>query len=712
MVKFASLPRLIALAAIAVAALLLGGTARADDSSRTRLLVHFNEGFSKSSLANLDLSGMSVDDSVPDLGVDVVSVPSDNTNAALSTLRAMSGVAYAEVDAVVPPAELLPNDPNFPQTFALNGGAWGWYKTHTTQAWDVTRGSSSVVVAVLDTGLKTQGLNDYNGQVVSGYNVITHTSDVSTTAGNHGTEVAGVIGLGIDNGTGNAGFCPGCKIMPVLVGSDVGANLSDIASGITWATDHGAKVINLSWASTVSSTTLTNAVSYARSHGVLVVAAAGNTGCDCPNYPAATPGVLSVASSLLDDSKAGYSNYGSWVKVAAPGTVMTSWAVTGQSQLPGYGPQVGTSIASPVVAGIAGLLFSAAPSATVTQVENALESSATHVGFTVQYGRVDAMAALQALGQSDPQPTSAPVNSTAPQVRLESYGNYDSVPLTSAPQPGQTLLRGQGTWTGSAPLSLTAVQWNKCDLNGANCIVAGSGAIYTVQGGDVGYRLGISVTVANNQGAVTTQSALSAPVFDPSAPPPTAPVNTSPPAVSGVSTEGLVLSASTGSWNGSPTSYTYQWQRCNASGSSCANVSGATNATYTLVTDDVGSTMRTVVAASNSAGQSTATSPSSNVVAPQHPTAVTFRSLVAKRTKHGVVVIWGTASELGTVGYNVYRGSGTKRVKLNKSLIKAGLGVWTRSYSLLDRSAKHGTYWVEAVERNGARVLRGPASAR
>jgi hypothetical protein len=103
---------------------------------------------------------------------------------------------------------------------------------------------------------------------------------------------------------------------------------------------------------------------------------------------------------------------------------------------------------------------------------------------------------------------------------------------------------------------------------------------------------------------------------------------------------------------------------------------------------------------------------SGNPVSCSTPTAVTFRGLAADRTARGVVVRWQTSSELGTIGYNVYREAAGKRVKLNRSLISAGSGLSAHSYSWLDRSGKTGRYWVQAVERNGARVWRGPASAQ
>src|SRR5262249_4647744 len=156
-----------------------------------------------------------------------------------------------------------------------------------------------------------------------------------------------------------AGYCPGCRIMPVQVGTDTGATYGNMAAGITWAVDHGARVINLSWAGTAPSSTLASAVAYARSRGAVVFAAAGNSNAEAPTYPSATPGVLGVAGVASSGKKAGDSNFGSWVAVAAPEGNMTAWPTINGA--PGYGAVGGTSVAAPAAAGIAGLLFSADP---------------------------------------------------------------------------------------------------------------------------------------------------------------------------------------------------------------------------------------------------------------------------------------------------------------------------------------------------------------
>ncbi len=607
-----------ALTAILILTCVFGTPVAGAGSANARLLVKFKASATANQPSGvLAAAGGRQVGTLRDLGERIVSVPAKAADAALRTLRSSRLVSFAETDGTLKPQDQLPSDPSFPQQFAVGGGAWGWSATHTTQAWDITQGSASTVVAVLDTGMNVSaGLDDFNGQLVPGWNVLTNSSNTSTNQ-SHGTYVAGVLGLRADNGVGNAGVCPQCKIMPVVVGTDGGASWSDLASGITWATDHGARVVNMSWAGTSDSSTVQSAINYAHSKGVVLFAAAGNSNCDCKSYPAADQNVIGVAGVDNSGNKAGDSNFGNWVAVAAPEGDMTAWPTINGS--PGYAPVGGTSMASPFAAGIAGLLLSANPNLTNTQVEQTLEQTAAPVTFSIAHGRVDALAALQSLGFSDPQPSSLPANGDQPQILVETNGDWNYTPLgTSAPQPGQVLLRGQGSWTGSAPLSLNAVKWQRCDSSGANCTVVAATSKYTVQPGDSGYSFKLSITVKNNLGSTTVDSAVSQPVGGGGGTT-AAPVNTSPPVVSGTAQDGQTLSASTGSWSGSPTSYAYQWQRCDSSGGSCANVSGATTSSYPLGSTDVDSTLRVTVTAANAGGSATAQSAPSTVVAAVPP---------------------------------------------------------------------------------------------
>jgi thermitase len=611
------------IAAVAAAGALLAipatSSAAHHHPARTRLLVTFQHGAKGEAQARaLRSAHASVKRRIPHTDSVAVTVPTSRARALERQLRNASGVASVERDPRMTPQESIPNDPFFPSgSSAIAGGAWGWTKTHTTQAWDVTRGDPSVVVAVLDTGLRN--MSDFSDQTVSGWNVLKGNTDTATNAGVHGTYVAGVIGLAADNGSGNAGYCPGCRIMPVQIGTDSGAYLSDMASGIIWAADHGARVENLSWAGGSTSSALNDAVAYARSKGVIVVAAAGNSNCNCPTYPASTPGVIGVAGTDQSDNKQGDSNYGSWVTVAAPESNMTAWPTLNGA--PGYSPVGGTSLAAPVVAGIAGLAFSANPSLSGAQVEQAIESSAGPVGFSVKYGRVDAMATLAALGFGDPQQASVPVSMGGPRILRASSTGYDTSALSGAPQVGDVLIRGQGSWTGSSPLSLSTA-WARCDATLAHCTNVSTGGKYTVQSADADNVIRLSITVKNGLGA-TTAFAVS-PVVGGSVPPPPPPANTAVPVLSGAAEDGQTVSATTGSWSGSPTGFAYQWQRCDSTGW-CGSITGATTNSYGVTTADVGDRLRVVVTATNPGGSTSATSaataPVTAAPAPPAPSA-------------------------------------------------------------------------------------------
>jgi thermitase len=596
----------------ALAAGLVAARPASSASPTTRLLVKFKPQASADARSNaLFAAAARPLKTIAGIDVQVVTVTGE-PGAALGRLRLNGAVEFAEPDAILTPQEVLPSDPYFPRQYALGGGAWGWYQTHTTQAWDITQGSPSVVIAVLDTGLKTAGLSDFGGQVVTGWNVLSKSTDTSSQAGNHGTYVAGVVGLAMGNGAGNAGFCPGCRIMPVQVGTDSGANLSDLAAGLTWAADHGARVANMSWAGTSSSSTLQSAIAYARSKGLVLTAAAGNSNCDCRTYPAGYAGVLAVGGTSNSGGKAGDSNYGTWVTLAAPEGNLTAWPTINGA--PGYAPVGGTSLAAPVVAGIAGLLLSYDAGLTNAQVEQALEASAAPVPFSVQYGRVDALAALRYLGATDPQPSSAPVQTAPAQLYYTLNGTTAIAPLTTAPQPGQMLVRGFGGWAGSAGLAVNGLQWQRCDAAGLACTTVATTGTYTVQPADAGSTLRLIFSVGNGIGSVGA-SVLTPVVGGTAAPPTAAPVNVSPPTLSGTAQSGQTLTAAPGSWSGSPTGYSYAWQRCDSAGAACATVGRAGSSSYVLQSVDVGTTLRVSVTASNAGGSATSVSAPTAVVA-------------------------------------------------------------------------------------------------
>ncbi len=341
------------------------------------------------------------------LGTAVVRVPAAEKWRALALLRRQVGVSYAEADGIVH-ASLAINDPYSIAPYA----SWPLINPLFPEGWDLTTGNSSVVVAVVDTGVQA-GHPDL-GTLTAGWDFVNNDGDPAddnVADHGHGTLVAGVIAAQGNNGIGIAGICWKCQIMPVKVLDSTGSGTDSwVASGITWAVDHGADVINLSLGGTENSLTLAGAVNYALGRGVVVIAAAGNDGEDpilgtTKNYPAAYPGVISVGA--VDDANTRYdfSNYGPWVEVDAPGCT-NSTALGGL-----YGGFCGTSTASPFVAGLAGLARSRNLSATGSSVTSAIEDftqpgTADPVGNSA-HGLIDAQATLANIASAPTGPVAS-----------------------------------------------------------------------------------------------------------------------------------------------------------------------------------------------------------------------------------------------------------------------------------------------------------------
>jgi subtilisin family serine protease len=318
----------------------------------------------------------------------------------LAMLRRSSKVAYvarkpvpaastAKIPAAAPApaaaaapaaASAAPNDPSWSQQWSLS-------KLHLPAAWAAAP-ESPIVVATVDGGVNG-AQPDLAGAFTSGYDFVNH-DDNPTDDNGHGTAVAGIIAARTGNGTGVAGICPRCTIMPVKVSDSAGrAWMSDVAAGIVWAADHGARVINVSIGGQQSDD-LAGAVRYAHDRGIVIVAAAGNGGPADPVYPAAYPEVISVAGVDENDHLYNWSTFGPWVRAAAPGCNTTTMMGGG------YDNFCGTSSASPVVAGLAGLALSVAPNASAAAVEHALLASQTRVPGT-GVPRVDALATVNAI---------------------------------------------------------------------------------------------------------------------------------------------------------------------------------------------------------------------------------------------------------------------------------------------------------------------------
>ncbi len=354
-----------------------------------RILVKFQPGTDEAAQTSIHQKhGGQVVEAIPGIDVKVVKVPRGKVLEKVKAYLSEGSVKFAELDGIVQ-ATVVPNDPGF-------GNQWGMTKIQADKAWDITSGSSSIKIAILDTGID-QNHPDLSSKIVANKN-FTRSRTVDDKYG-HGTHVAGIAAAITNNGIGVAGVGYNSSLMNVKVLGDNGAGFNSwIAKGITWATDNGAKVINMSLGGGSSSSTVQNAVNYAWSKGVVIVAAAGNNNSSSLFYPAAYPNVISVAATDQNDAKASFSNYGSWVTVSAPGvdiysTLPNHTNAIGQLN---YGYLSGTSMASPHVAGLAALIFARYPTWTNADVRGRIQSSTyPTTGFSPSLGRINAYKAVQ-----------------------------------------------------------------------------------------------------------------------------------------------------------------------------------------------------------------------------------------------------------------------------------------------------------------------------
>ncbi|HVM13144.1 MAG TPA: S8 family serine peptidase [Egibacteraceae bacterium] len=427
--------RVVLLTAVALA-LAVAGTVpvpaaaeTADDLVPGQILVKFRPGAPEHAKgqARRDAGAAQVK-TIGQLGVHVWRVREHATARALAALQRNPHVEYAEQDARTVLADVTPNDPWWRYQ-------WGPKNTNTPAAWTTTTGSTAVTIAVLDTGLTPSA--EFSGKVLPGRNVLDGTADVTDYNG-HGTLAASVAAATTNNAGGIAGYCWSCMLLPVKVLASSGT-MSDVADGIVWATDKGADVISMSLGGHSGTTTVQNAVGYAASRGVVLVAAAGNDGSTSPMYPAAYPEVIGVAGSTSSNTLYSWSNYGPWIDVAAPGEHQ---AIGKDGTVWGYS---GTSSATPAVAGIAGLALSTDHKPTATQVRQALNNGAVNIGAGVKHGRVDALNTLTLLNggpaPADTTPPTAPGSLSATATSAQSVSLAWAASLDDVGVAGYRILR-------------------------------------------------------------------------------------------------------------------------------------------------------------------------------------------------------------------------------------------------------------------------------
>lgn len=367
-------------------AALLAALALACPATAAEVILRLDPGATPADAARIAAAtGGRVVDAVPQLGAYLVERPG-GAGAARARLGSQPLVQSIEANGADPLAGPAPSAGPLPP---YRGPGWQLTAIRAQAAWTRTQGATAAVIAILDTGLDASR-PELAGRIVPGRDVANEDDD-TTDANGHGTFVAG---LAAANSNWVLGVCPGCAVMPVKVVADGSreAMKIDSAEGIVWAVDHGARILNLSFGGTDRSQVQEDAIRYALARGAIVIASAGNEGTTEPQYPAALDGVISVGGTSDRDLRWGGSSYGPWVDFGAPADRLLSLALPD-----GYDRRSGTSYATPLVSGAAGLVLSTYPALSGADLAAALRAGTDPLADgerAFDRGRLDVLLAL------------------------------------------------------------------------------------------------------------------------------------------------------------------------------------------------------------------------------------------------------------------------------------------------------------------------------
>jgi len=274
--------------------------------------------------------------------------------------------------------------------------------------------------------------------------------------------------------------------------------------------------------------------------------------------------------------------------------------------------------------------------------------------------------------------------------------------ISGTPKVGETLTAENGTWTGSP--TAFQYQWRRCNATGASCvnIAAATQKTYVVKTADAGHTIRVVVTAVNAEGAANARSAQTAVVSGAAG----APQNTAKPSITGDATVGEELTADPGTWSGSPT-FSYQWQRCDADGSACAAVTGATGETYGVRLADLGFRLRVAVTAKNASGSATANSGLTRIVEPATPitnarpslTIISVRFL-GTRVYARVRICDDSKKNLTILATESKAGRGTFTHRFSTLVPPQSCGVYTRSWVPAPKFRGHGRYTITLRARD------------
>jgi thermitase len=490
---------LMALAVLAVCNPLLAqvGAASPDAFAPGRVLMLPRAGLPAAALQDmLGKAGAHRSTRIGNTELRIVELPPGLEKQAVERLSRHPHVKFAELDRVAAPAAPT-NDPYY-------GSAWHLPKVKASTAWDSSTGSG-VTIAVLDTGVDGSH-PDLSARMVPGWNFYNNNSNTSDVHG-HGTAVAGSAAATMNNGIGVAAVAGNARIMPVRVAdANAYATWSTIAQGITWAADNGARVANISFVGTTDSSTVRNAAQYFKDLGGLVLVAAGNN--NRKESFASTTAMIPVVATDSSDLKASFSSWGDFVSISAPGVDV--WTTTRGG---GYQQWWGTSIATPVTAGVVALMMARNPSLPASQIESLLYSTSVDLGAAGRdavfgYGRVDAAAAVVAAGNAvsnvDTQAPTVALTSPEPNATVTGV-----VPVTVATSDNvgvtRVELRVNGTLVATDNSAPFGFSW---DSNGTNGIAALTARAYDAAGNQT-TSADVAVNVANVTDAQPPQVVIS-----------------------------------------------------------------------------------------------------------------------------------------------------------------------------------------------------------
>ncbi len=428
----------------------------------------------------------------------VIKVNEAQVAAVMERLRQTGLFTVVEQDAWARSSG-TPNDPNV-------GSQWHLNAVQAPDAWNTTTGGSGLI-AIIDSGIDPNH-PEFAGRLAQGWSYLTGTSDTHDVLG-HGTWVAGTAAATGNNSIGVAGMVWKNPILPIVVlDSTDYATYSNIASGIMYAADRGARIINISIGGTQSSSTMQSAVDYAWNKGSVVFACAGNASSSEPYYPASCNRVVSVSATDSNRAMASFSSFGSTIDISAPGANILSTSNGG-----GYQYVAGTSFSSPITAAVGALVLSVNPSLSADALVKILTDSADDLGtpgYDIYFGAGQVNAAKAVALAAGAGVTPMTVSIAAPVAGSTLSGNST---VSGTVSGGQSLSRVDlycdGQFIASGTASNFSFPWNASSVtagphtlkvtatSAAGTAVSASTPVYVAAAAQVGDTTAPVVTITS-----------------------------------------------------------------------------------------------------------------------------------------------------------------------------------------------------------------------